>query len=497
MMSFVIWFVRKSAISVMLIAACILPHSGNGQPAAQKAAAKQASAGKRLPDSALKKAQVAEKELKANRPLEAITILSQIEKENPGFSAVSLRIAQIYDQMDQPGAALHYYRRYVHLAGGSARDEAVSRVTSLELMPSARQDADDLGARLGQAVAPVATPVPEVQREVAAEREDGSLVPIRGADELQKITTNGLPPPEPADANPTPLMLPDNQTVSLPKSRSSNARDVLVGSDAAKTPISRRSGAASQPPLDISVPLSHAQTQLPPLVTSTPFSSSGAQPSAMATAPSSSGASTQALKPAPVAASQPAALKSSVYAGVTPAAGAADEDALLAQSFAAGSSAPVAELTPVMQSNAGAPLPDLAARREQVPSRKATAKPGSVAYFKPTPETKVVSPRAAGFFTSKPVQGTKASVKISNGIPDSVATFVIIPDDDGEAINAILANGESRSFQIAPGTHEVSVNIATSNYPPLPLMDVRFDFQFEAGTQYIRRLTQDSLQQVQ
>lgn len=378
----------------------------------------------------MKRAQDAEKLLKQNKPQEAIRILQDLDRKYPTKSPLSLRLAQIYDQNDDLGPALFYYRRYVKLSGERARSEAKERLYTLEMMPGSREAADAFGKKLGEATQAFSTPTPAAREEVGAAREDGSLVPLQGPEQLDLIAKAGLPPPSltPAAATPTPYVF----NIS-------------------------RSGDSSSPLM----------------VTPTP-------------------------RPTP----------RSVYA-TKPPQGSIDEDAALAQAFSrgippSGPASPAATQPPeAMPIEPGAtPFPQVPSLSSQQPTqptpyqRPRQASSPAMAFTSPTPQQEVVSPRASRFFTVKKIGGDKAVLKLWNNFPDSVATVAVLPEDQGEVINAILAKDERREFTMLPGEYEVNITVSTTNYPPLSVLDTKFKFQFEAGYQYSRRLDSDIVQQV-
>lgn len=143
----------------------------------------------RLPEAGLKKAQLAEKQLKADKPQEAIKILEALDKEYPGHGAVSLRLAQVYDQTENYGAALFYYRRYAQIAGSEAIEDARNRVTTLELMAGAAKAAEEFARKRGQESTAVEVPTPEIQRSVEQMAPDGSWVPVTDPSMLGKPVT--------------------------------------------------------------------------------------------------------------------------------------------------------------------------------------------------------------------------------------------------------------------------------------------------------------------
>lgn len=98
------------------------------------------------------------------------------------------------------------------------------------------------------------------------------------------------------------------------------------------------------------------------------------------------------------------------------------------------------------------------------------------------------------FFTTRPVEGARAVLKITNAVPNAMLTFNAIGDDDSVGSNAVLAPGETRDMRLQPGAYHVIVTVTDNGYPPATLMDVKFDADFEAGMQYTRRISPDTLE---
>jgi hypothetical protein len=142
---------------------------------------------KRLPDEGLKKAEQAEQHLKQNKPLEAISILMDLDRDYPGTAAVSLRLAQVYDRMDQPGPALFYYRRYMKLAGENRVEEAVARLQTLEKSAGVPEEAQELAKTFKEPTEAYGGPESQVKRSLAGMKEDGSIVELNSADDLKRM----------------------------------------------------------------------------------------------------------------------------------------------------------------------------------------------------------------------------------------------------------------------------------------------------------------------
>jgi hypothetical protein len=443
---------------------------------ADSSSAKTKPATSPLPEEALKRAQQAEKQLAANNATEALSILTKLDHDFPGHASISLRLAQIYDAQDTFGPALFFYRRYSKLAD-NPREEAQSRLAALEVTPGARESAETFARKMGESTGPVPTPAPISKVEIAAARPDGSLVPIRSRQEAELIAKTGaLPdaPPATTPAGPTPYVISD---------------DVLEKADNIKRSQSR--GAQPGGGLVLSGAGNHVSVQAG---SSTPVPPSPAAANATAAAPT--------IPPKLAAPST-----KSVYAAGVPETG-GDEDAQLARAFAKGSSAsqpstnqafPAAQitLTPAATRSApsNTPVPSLGSGTAPA-AAQSTPLPGGIAYMSPTPVSEVVSPRAREFFSVKKAAGPNATVKLYNDMADSVATIKLIPTEEGDALNAILAVNENRTLNVPPGKYDVVVDVSTTNYPPLSLLQTRFAFTFEAGTQYLRRMNAENMQQV-
>lgn len=184
----------------------------------------------KLPDEALKRAQQAEKKLEANKPQEAVTILLKVDKDYPNHAAVSLRIAQIYDTMNNTGAALYFYRRYAKLAEDRPMEEASARLYTLELMPDAVKVAEELSKKGGEKLPAMSVPTPAEQRTLVKVNPDGSKTRLNSMEDFQKTT-----PDEPATSPQAAktFVIPDNK-----KTRGSvaQAQPVRATPMASKTP---------------------------------------------------------------------------------------------------------------------------------------------------------------------------------------------------------------------------------------------------------------------
>jgi len=450
-------------VALSLAAPCFAQKEAKPKEAAKPAAAAASPSGgksSRLPDEGLKRAQQAEKFLKANQPQQAVITLTQLDRDFPGHAAVSLRLAQVFDQTDQLGPALFYYRRYASMAGDKALQEANERLLGLELMPQARRGATEFAQKRGETTQPIQTPPPLLQHQVAVAREDGALIPVRSAEELAGLKSGKFPDATPVQLQPahTPLLLSLN------------------------TPVPRTRAGAAPPAPAAAEPVHPPQASAPPgeIVASPTL------------------ASTPLRTPMPRA-----QRTSSVYADATPAAPDADEQ--LAAAFAKGIPAgpptppPSEQLPPdpdtgtAMEPAMPMSSPVVSLSGNSVPPAARTTPPPST----PAPvEAEPTSHRAGTFFSVKPDPTGRTTLRLTNGLPDAVVTFAAVPDGIGQTMNAILAKGESRNVQITPGDYELTINVSTTTYPPITQLDTSFTMRFEPGKQYSRRFTRDTIEHI-
>lgn len=395
-----------------------------------------------LPESALVKAREAEKLLAADKPDDAIAILREVDREHPGHPAISLRLAQINDTIDRSGYALFYYRRYVQLAGANARDIAVERVMTLELMPGIDDEARQLAAQLGESTRPIATPTPKVERMIATRAKDGTIVPIRSEEDLEKIQKQGIPATAPSTPIPTPepaIVLPE-ELIRTPAPTAAPAQPALVVSQAQPSvPATNIAASAPQPDEDALLAQAFLQAEEPGTIeTPTP-------------APSPTPAPTETPTPRPQI--EP------VQATLSPAAQSAPFP-----------TPPVPALTP------------------------STTPAPQVIFTKPTPQFE--SARAASFFHIAAAPGSMGQVALLNEVPDSVITMSITPKDNSDVVSAILVSGETKTMFVKPGEYTVTATVNTTDYSPITLLNTTFTYTFEAGRQYSHRFTKTSIQQV-
>ncbi|MGI8908027.1 MAG: hypothetical protein ACR2IE_16240 [Candidatus Sumerlaeaceae bacterium] len=477
-------FIRFVCAARISLVTLLLISFGTWGTAAEKAAAKEkqssdspskaksketgrTSTSSGLPEEALKRAEQAEKQLAADKPNEALITLTKLDHDFPGHAALSLRLAQVYDKQDMVGPALFFYRRYAKLAGDRAREEAQARLFALEVTPGATESAQSFAAKMGEPTAAAATPAPVARYEVAAARSDGSLVPLRGPEDVNEMVKSGgvQNMQTPVPSGPTPYVIPDESL--------QQAKAAVTGT--AHAPTSGQEG------LVLSGTGDHVTVRQAP--------------------------GTAAHAP-PAGTGNRNAGDKGVYAAGTPEQG-IDEDAQLARAFSqgtgrAGQTTPVPQRTPNQGSLRVVPestpiasaTATYGARASDQPPPGVPARDGAVAYLKPTPVTDVVTARAEKFFTTKKISGSNATLKLFNDLNEAVMTLKIIPQEEGDAMNAILAKDENRTLQIPPGDYDVHVNIATTNYPPLTLLETHFAHKFEGGTQYLRRFNSDNIQQL-
>jgi hypothetical protein len=416
-----------------------------------------------LPEEALKQAREAEHHLASNEPDKAIAILTELDKKYPGQSAISLRLAEIHDTNNQYGPALFYYRRYIHLAGSRAREMAAARVGTLELMAGVDAEAEKFANKIGEQTRPVATPTPIVERTLSAEAKDGSRIPLTSSEQLEKIHKQGYVAPAPK-----PIITPANTPIVIPDMR-------------AATPSA--SPANPQQPAKESMPVSDASTGDSILPDSAPPSRTAALPTPnISIAPQHAPQKPDAdllLAKAFVKSESPEDVKVSTETSVKPTA--ISESTPQPRSTA--SQPPPLKL--VSQSELTPPAPSKPARSEDTPT---------IAYTRATPTTN--SPRAENFFNVTQNGGVQAQVVILNDLPTGIVTVSIIPPDDREVLSAILAPGETKTLYVRPGSYEVTANASTNDYSPITLMSTQFQYRFQGGRQYTRRVNQTNLQQL-
>ncbi|MCX7626351.1 MAG: tetratricopeptide repeat protein [Candidatus Sumerlaeaceae bacterium] len=396
----------------------------------------------RLPDDGLARAAEAEKALAAGDPQQAIAIFVELDAKYPNEPAVNLRLAEIYDQQGQLGAALFYYRRYVQLAGAKARQSAKERVQTLEMTAGAREAADAVAQKLGQRARPVGTPTPKIEQAIEKLLPDGARVRVDSPEELMS-----------EKVNPKKLVSPTPETSQHPLARA----EVII-----------RDGA---PDGETSVPAVVKKTPraifTPPPLTS--FSSGENQEAKT----QSGGTVKESVTPEPI--------------WETPATPRATEKASAA--------APPGEPTQLTQNKISvefAPAERTAFEKAKHPTQSEVAgssKPsGSPAVSSPTP-VRLLANEPGKFFICHPFGGDVARLSLSNELPNAVLVLSALPVLGGDPVNAIVGGGETRSYDVRPGRYVVHVTIRDNSYPPVTLLDTRFDYEFQQGINYARRFS--------
>lgn len=387
----------------------------------------------RLPEEGLAKAQEAEQALKAGDPQTAITILVELDALYPNEPAVNLRLAEIYDQQGQSGAALYYYRRYVQLAGKAARATAKERVQTLEMTAGAREAADAIAQRLGQKVRPVGTPTPVVQQAIEKVLPDGARVRVDSPEELMSDRVN-----------PKKLVAPTPETSQHPLSKAEVIiRESDQASSAAVAP--RR----TPPPVFTPPPILHP---LPNLGSEENAPAGSLEKEAPSPAPQ---AETEAQK-----GHEKPAQKDTITQ---------DAQNRVSIEFAPAERTATSKLHPTAAAGSN-------------PRSAQTEVAGS-----PTLRLPVNDPEK--FFIVHPSGGEQARLSLSNNLPNAVVVLSAVPVASANPINAIVGPGETRSYDVLPGRYVVHVKVTDDGYPPVTILDTRFDFDFEAGKSYARRFT--------
>ncbi|MGB9692877.1 MAG: tetratricopeptide repeat protein [Candidatus Sumerlaeaceae bacterium] len=414
----------------------------------------------RLPEDGLAKAQEAERALKAGDPQHAIALLVELDATYPNEPAVNLRLAEIYDQQGQPGAALYYYRRYVQLAGQAARATAKERVQTLEMTAGAREAADVIAKRLGQKVRAVSTPTPVVQQAIEKLLPDGARVRVDSPEELMSDKVN-----------PKKLVAPTPETSQHPLAK---AEVIIRGSDETTAPSvsSRRTPSPVFTPPPIAHQWPDTQTAKPTL------------------GPNEENETPRTSEPVPQPVSPNAHEEKS---DLNPHAQAA-----LIQPNKVSSTKTI----PSSQDNQGEGRSSNRITIEFAPAeRTSSAKPRAAASASsPTNSAEESAPTAspyvrlplsdpAKFFLVYPSGGEKARLSLANSFRNAVVVFSALPATGGEPVNAIVGPGETRTYEVTPGRYAVHTKITDDSYPPVTLLDTRFDYEFQSGMSYARRFS--------
>lgn len=397
----------------------------------------------RLPEEGLRRAQEAERALAAKEPARAINILVELDALYPGEPAINLRLAEIYDQQGQLGAALFYYRRYVELAGPKARQTAKERVQTLEMTAGAREAAEAIAARLGQKPRAVATPKTQLQRAVEKMLPDGTRVRVDSAEELM---SEKVDPGKRRPLEPTPSDHP------LAKA------EVIIRdgeSESSEAATARRNPRLAFTPPPIVHPLTNE---------STPVAAPEVQP----------------REPSPLAVDSHR--RELGLPAPTP-------------SLAEPTHSPQAPQRVAARGTNGIHVEFAPAQKAASSQRAAKTSPRPSALVAATP-TPTLPPSLAGltaeeaqkFFIVHPVGGEQASLSLANETDECVVVVSAIPSvPGGRPVNAIVGPHEARIYDVIPGHYTVHVLINDNAYPPVTLLDRRFEYTFEPGMSYARR----------
>lgn len=421
-----------------------------------------------LPEALLNAARDAEKLAGTGKLKEAAAAYEKLDREFPGHAPVSLRLGQLHDQLNQPGEALFYYRRYAARSTRGVREEARERLAALELVPGAPEGAQKVAERLKEQTAPVPVPTPAVRHSVAAVGEDGLLRPLHGPQDLERLQRGEDIPAE----TPAPAVSP--LTGAVPTAAAATA-----GRHTSQIPAARETSASPAPAG------SGAHTPAPSADEDAALAAAFARRSAGETAPLLSPATTRSVIVLPERRQTPP--PSSPRA--------AQPETLTVESFnSASGGKSVAAATParLIVEDAGGAAPSLSGldRAVQPPPPRAPA--GSQA-------AKAVPPLSSGagaaatskMFDVRPAGGTQAQLKLANTVEESILTFAAIPDNGGTPINAVLLPGEVRTLRVPPGVYEVVISATTNDYAPRTLLDRRNEQDFVSGMLYTFRLTPD------
>lgn len=421
-----------------------------------------------LPREALLKAREAERHLAANAPEKAIEILRGLDRQYPGRAALSLRLGEIYDTMGKNAYALFFYRRYVAQAGDSARPMAVERVSSLELMAGVRQQVELVEREFGEDTQAVATPAPRVERMLATRAQDGGLVPIRNEEDLKKLEREGVPEKSPERRVVRPSVTP-----------------IVVPSELSRGTAPAATGQSMTP----SVKASSLPGQAEPRRTPGSARQQSDEDALLA----------QAFRKRAEDETEPVvatpAIEETLAAGADLNISGVPEGAQASESLA--------ELPPPVlsqNSNARTKISDAGGESPRRPAGTQSGRAPGVAakseviYTSPTPVN--AAGRSASFFNVSDVPGQFALVSLVHEVPASVLTVTITPKDDGEMVSAILVTGEQKRVYLRPGTFDVTVNLSTTDYSPITLMNTAFEYTFSAGKQYTRRFNKTNIQQL-
>ncbi|MBX7246366.1 MAG: hypothetical protein K1X53_12790 [Candidatus Sumerlaeaceae bacterium] len=464
-----------------------------------------ANAYSRLPEEALREAQQAEKYLKANKPQEAILLFDKLDKKYPNEPAIKLRLAQIYDTLNSLGPALFYYRKYAEITGEKANEEAKMRLYVLELSVNVPKEAEEFAKKLGTTSGKAMVPTPEVQLEKVALNPDGTTSSLS----VTKETPGPVPKDEMTVTEEEPARKVAGTNQIEKKTRFQAASTPALG----ESTVSNRKEETRQPsappaetrPMVTPVPTVRRLTPTPPpevmdnmpstkpetsadspasassQFTPPPFAKDDDPAEAKVTISDESGAEPTAKGPRPVISLDKLRVKP-----VTPEPTPAPSATIAAKDGDESDQAPASSKIQISVRPAPkeptAPAPSDPAEFAQIAGKQslpAAASPTSSPQPKGTPAN-----QPAVFKVQESGDG-KVTIAISNGNPESILTFGALPEGKGRPLNAILNPREAKEFKdVEPGTYEILLNITSTDYPPRPLVDKKFNYEFVAGHRY-------------
>lgn len=390
----------------------------------------------KVPQEGLQMAQNAEKLLAANKTADAIKILEDGAAKYPNAPAFQLRLAQVYDNNNELGKALFYYRKFVESGSGRGMEDAMARSSTLELMPQVKAEAESFAQSKNETTKPVAQASSKVLSSINVEKPDGTLIPLKGPDDLNTVISKGIhsiETPKPASATITPSVTPIIVNPQLIEGVKKNSNQ-----QASKENIMPR-------PVDEDALI--AQRLL------------GKQPNEQNVAAGM-------VSTPPV---QESEKKLSIEARLA-------QDLKISGNTSLSIGTRITELPP-----------SASIRTSSMPS-------SNIAFTKP--DTSQESPKARSFFNTKSIGGSTAKVVVMNSMAAGVVTVSIVPEDEKPAEQAILMPGESKTIILKPDYYNFTANVSTTDYPPITLMNTQFRIQFQSGTQYTRRFDKENNEKV-
>lgn len=395
----------------------------------------------RLPEEGLARAAEAEKALVDGHPQQAIAIFVELDAKYPNEPAVNLRLAEIYDQQGQLGAALYYYRRYVHLAGPKARQSAKERVQTLEMTAGAREAAEAIAHKLGQKVRPVGTPTPKVEQAIEKVLPDGARVRVDSPEELMS-----------EKVNPKKLVSPTPETSQHPLSRA----EVIIREEPAGGETSSPAGVRRTPrPIFTPPPLSNPATE----------------------------AEEKNKEREPEAQQEPAIPRATLFPSPVESSPQAERSPTQNEPTQLSPNKISIEFAPAQRT--AVERPQAARQTDPAPAAKIKSSADGAA---PTP-VRLPLNDPTKFFICHAYGGEKARLSLSNEFPNGVLVVSALPVFGGDPVNAIVGAGETRSYDVRPGRYVVHVSLRDNSYPPITLLDTRFDYDFQQGMSYARRFS--------